>query len=118
MLRYLRGTVGYGLRYTTDSDMQLVGYTYSYWASSVEDWKSTFGCFFSLGSIVISGFSRKQTSVALSSADEVYCNVYGSSGSCVAAEATCWFIWAYVGVYCYSLRQPELCTDVSESSSS
>ena len=54
VLRYLRGTVGYGLRYTVDSDMQLVGYTDSDWEGSVEDRKSTFGCCFSLGSIVIS----------------------------------------------------------------
>ena len=37
MLRYLCGTVGYGLRYTADSDMQLVGYTDSDWAGSIED---------------------------------------------------------------------------------
>lgn len=43
VLRYLRGTVGYGLRYTADSDMQLIGYTDSDWAGSVEDWKSTPG---------------------------------------------------------------------------
>ena len=54
MLRYLRGTVGYGLCYTTDSDMQLVGYTDSDWVGSVEDWKSTSRCCFSLGSVVIS----------------------------------------------------------------
>ena len=72
VLRYLCGTVGYGLHYTMDSDMQLVGYTDPDWASSVEDRKSTSGCYFSLGSTVISWFSRKQTSVALSSMEAEY----------------------------------------------
>ena len=31
VLRYLRGIIGYGLRYSIDSDMQLVGYTDSDW---------------------------------------------------------------------------------------
>ena len=49
--------------------MHLVGYTDSDWAGSVEYRKSTSGCCFSLGSAVISWFSRKQTSVDLSSAE-------------------------------------------------
>ena len=35
--RYLHGTIGYGLRYLADSNMQLVGYTDSDWAGSVKD---------------------------------------------------------------------------------
>ena len=42
--RYLHGTVGYGLRYSADSDMQLVGYTDSDWEGSVKDRKSTSRC--------------------------------------------------------------------------
>ena len=84
VLRYLRGTVGYGLRYTADSDMQLVGYTDSGWAGSVEDRKSTSGCCFSLGSAIIYWFSRKQTSVALSSAEAEYI------AACMAAREAVW----------------------------
>ena len=68
VLRYLQGTIGYGLRYSVDSNMRLVSYSDSDWTGSVEDWKSTFGCCFSLGSGVVSWFSRKQFPVALSSA--------------------------------------------------
>ena len=64
VLRYLHGTIGYGLRYTSNSDMRLVGYSDSDWAGSVEDWKSTFGCCFSLGSAMVSWFNRKQSSIA------------------------------------------------------
>jgi hypothetical protein len=71
-LRYLKGTIDYGLRYTSDKKISLHGYVDSYWASSVVDQKSTFGCCFTLGSIVIAWFNRKQTSVALSTEDEEY----------------------------------------------
>ena len=37
VLRYLHGTIGYGLWYSADSDMQLVGYTYLDWEGSVKD---------------------------------------------------------------------------------
>ena len=72
VLRYLHGTIGYGLWYSTDSDMQLISYTDSDWAGTVKDQKSTSECCFSLGSAVISWFSRKQTSVALSSTEAEY----------------------------------------------
>jgi hypothetical protein len=66
VLRYLHGTVGYGLRYASDGEVKLQGYVDFDWAGSAVDWKSTSGCCFSLGSSMISWFSRKQTLVALS----------------------------------------------------
>eukprot|EP00253_Pinus_taeda_P007567 PITA_07567 len=53
LLRYLRGTITYGLRYTA-KDMREFGYTDADWAGNVEDRKSTFACCFSLGSASIS----------------------------------------------------------------
>ena len=58
LLRYLRGTINHGLRYTAGS-FRLHGYTDAYWASSVVDRKSTFVCCFTLGSASISWMSRK-----------------------------------------------------------
>jgi hypothetical protein len=66
VLRYIRGTINYGLRYTTYSDIQLHRFTDSDWVGSAEDRKSTSGMCFSLGSTMISWGSRKQKSVALS----------------------------------------------------
>ena len=43
VLRYLHGIVGYGLRYTSSSHLTLVSYSYSDWAESVDDRKSTSG---------------------------------------------------------------------------
>jgi hypothetical protein len=66
VLRYLRGTIGYGLRYASNIDMRLQGYVDSDWAGRAMDKKRTSGCFFSLGSAMISWCSMKQTIVALS----------------------------------------------------
>jgi hypothetical protein len=59
ILRYLRGTLNYGLRYASNSDVQLHGFTDSDWVGSADDRKSTFGVCFSLGFAVISWASRK-----------------------------------------------------------
>ena len=72
VLRYLRRTVGYGLRYTSSSDLTLVNYSYFDWDGSVDDRKSTYRCYFSLGSAMVSWFSRKQSAVALSMAKVEY----------------------------------------------
>ena len=53
LLRYLRGTITHGLRYTA-GDVRLHGYSDADWAGSVVDRKSTYGCCFSLGSASIS----------------------------------------------------------------
>jgi hypothetical protein len=82
VLRYLRGTMEYGLRYLGDGEVKLQGYTDSDWAGSATDRKSTSGCCFSLGSTMISWFSRKQTFVALSSAEAEY--MAASTASCEA----------------------------------
>jgi hypothetical protein len=72
VLRYLYGIVDYGLDYLRGDGVQLVGYTYSDWAGCVSDRKSTYGFCFGLGSAVVSWFSRKQQSVALSFIDTEY----------------------------------------------
>jgi hypothetical protein len=59
VLRYIHGTINYGLRYTASSDIQLHGLTDFDWAGSAEYRKSTSGMCFSLGSAMISWGSRK-----------------------------------------------------------
>ena len=49
LLRYLRGTINHGLRYTAES-LRLHGYTDADRVGSVVDRKSTSGSFFTLGS--------------------------------------------------------------------
>ena len=80
ILRYLNGIVDYGLKYKTDQKINLEGCVDSDWAGSAIDKKSTLGCCFSMGSGVISWFSRKQSCVALSTAEAEY--VTACSDSC------------------------------------
>ena len=58
-LRYLAGTVDYGLDYKRSGGVDLVGFTDSDWAGSVLDRKSTTSCCFRLGSAVASWFYSK-----------------------------------------------------------
>eukprot|EP00253_Pinus_taeda_P020507 PITA_20507 len=84
ILRYLQGTVDYGQDYRQGDGVRLVGYTDSDWAGCACNRKSTSGCCFGLGSAVVSWFSRKQQSVALSSAEAEYM---------AASLASCEAIW-------------------------
>ena len=79
VMRYLKGTFDYGLKYTTGSEFRLCGYTNSDWAGSVEDRKSTSGSCFSLGSGVISWLSIRHTSGSLNTTEAKY----------IAACSTC-----------------------------
>jgi hypothetical protein len=64
ILRYLRGTITYGLRYASSGGLFLHGYANVDWEGSPVDRKSTFGYCFSFGSAMISWSSRKQGSIA------------------------------------------------------
>jgi hypothetical protein len=72
ILRYVRRTIAYGLRYTSSEGVMLHGFTDSDWMGSVVDRKSTSGYCFSLGSATISWSSRKQGSIAQSTAEAEY----------------------------------------------
>lgn len=70
--RYLQGTIGYGIWYNYSSDLKLVGYSDSDWAGSADDMRSASGYAFFLGSGVFSWASKKQQTVAQSSAEAEY----------------------------------------------
>ena len=55
-VRYLKGTVDYGLKYEANQKINLEGYKVSYWAGSAIDRKSTSRCYFSMiSNITVSG---------------------------------------------------------------
>ena len=83
ILRYLKGIVDYGLKYKTDQRINLEGYVDSDWAGSAIDRKSTSPCYFSMGSGVISWFSRNKSCMAVRTDVEKY-------------VATCSDIWEVV----------------------
>eukprot|EP00253_Pinus_taeda_P022847 PITA_22847 len=72
ILKYLQGTQNYGLWYPRDTDLTLHAYTDADWAGSVDDRKSTSGGAFFMGSRLVSWFSKKQSSIALSTAEAEY----------------------------------------------
>ena len=83
ILRYLRGTIDYGIKYDVNQKIiNLEGYVDSDLAGSAINRKSTSGCCFSMGSGMISWFSRKQSCVALNTAEAEY--VAACSTSCEA----------------------------------
>jgi len=59
ILRYVKGAKSLGILYTTSECSDLVGYTDSDWAGSVDDRKSTYGYLFHMGSGEISWASKK-----------------------------------------------------------
>jgi hypothetical protein len=64
--------ITYGLRYASNSDVQLHGFTDSDWAGSANDIKSTYGMCFNMGFVMISWASRKEKSIALSTVEAEY----------------------------------------------
>jgi hypothetical protein len=69
ILRYLHGMLNYGLRYASNNDVKLHGFTNSVWAGSADDIKSTSGICFILGSSLISQDIRKQKYVSLNTTE-------------------------------------------------
>ena len=82
VLRYIQGTVDYGLLYSRSKDIRLSGFTDADWVGSLVDRKSISGYCFNIGSGMTSWCSRKQKSVALSSAKVEY--MVTSTTSCEA----------------------------------
>ena len=72
VLRYIQGTVEYGLLYTRGKDIRLRGFTDTDRAGSLVDQKSTIGYCFNIGSEMTIWCSKKQKSVALSSDEAEY----------------------------------------------
>ena len=72
ILRYLKGTVYYGLNSGENHKIKLEGYVDSNWTGSAINRKRNSGCCFSMGLGVISWFSRKQSCVALSTTEAEY----------------------------------------------
>uniref|UniRef100_A0A803NEP0 Reverse transcriptase Ty1/copia-type domain-containing protein n=1 Tax=Chenopodium quinoa TaxID=63459 RepID=A0A803NEP0_CHEQI len=68
ILRYIKGTKGYGILFKAEDDNKLKGFTDNDWARCIDDRKSTSNYMFQLlGSKSISWSSKKQATVALSS---------------------------------------------------
>jgi hypothetical protein len=72
LLRYVAGTIDYGLAYTSNAELNLVGYSDSDMAGDVDDRKSTSGILYFLDGNPVAWQSQKQRVVALSSCEAEY----------------------------------------------
>ena len=64
IVRYVKGTIDYGLRFCQVKNFTLHGYSDSDWAGCVDDMRSTLGYCFSFGSAIFSWCSKKQVVIA------------------------------------------------------
>ncbi|XP_021606554.1 uncharacterized mitochondrial protein AtMg00810-like [Manihot esculenta] len=69
VMRYIKGTIDFGVKYVCCPNFKLVGFSDSDWAGSVDDMKSTTGFCFNFGSGAINWCSRKQEIIAQSTAE-------------------------------------------------
>ncbi|WOG92347.1 hypothetical protein DCAR_0311611 [Daucus carota subsp. sativus] len=84
ILRYIKGTLNYGLFYTHSQNSKLVGYSDSDYGGDLDDGKSTSGYAFHIGSAIFSWSSKKQQTVALSTCEAEYI---------AAAACACQAMW-------------------------
>ncbi|PNY07765.1 putative copia-type polyprotein [Trifolium pratense] len=84
ILRYLKGTVNYGLFYKKSEINELVGFSDSDYAGDLDDRKSTSGYVFLLSGAAVSWSSKKQPVVTLSTTEAEFI---------AAASCVCQGIW-------------------------
>ena len=74
ILRYLKGTLDYGLKFEAQekADITIQGFADADWAEDVTTRKSTSGYIFQLGKVTVSWKAKMQSIVALSSTEAEY----------------------------------------------
>ncbi|XP_040955149.1 receptor-like protein 9DC3 [Gossypium hirsutum] len=72
ILRYVKGTLKFGVMLKSGSKLKLTGYSDSDWGGSIDDIRSTSGYLFSLGSGAFCLSSKKQQTVAQSTTEAEY----------------------------------------------
>ncbi|XP_039127020.1 secreted RxLR effector protein 161-like [Dioscorea cayenensis subsp. rotundata] len=96
IIRYVHGTTEYGIWYSKDSNSHIVGYSDAYWAGNIDDRKSTSGGCFYLGNNLVTWYSKKQSSISLSTAEAEY----------IAVESCCTqLLWMKQMLEDYGLQQ-------------
>ncbi|CAM8923229.1 unnamed protein product [Rhodiola kirilowii] len=99
IIKYVCGTIDFGIWYTKDTNPCLVGYCDADWAGNAEDRKSTSGGCFFLGNNLVSWFSKKQNSISLFTTDAEYI----AAGSCCTQ-----LLWMKQMLSEYGVEQKEM----------
>ncbi|XP_014506440.1 uncharacterized protein LOC106766206 [Vigna radiata var. radiata] len=84
LLRYLKGTIEYGIFYKKGRKIDFTAYSDSNYAGDSDDRRSTSGAVFMIGTTVVSWASNKQPVVSLSTTEAEYI---------AAAFCACQCIW-------------------------
>lgn len=72
IIKYILGTLDYGLWYPYDTTGEVVGYTDADWAGCSDDHKSTSEGYFYVGNYIVAWHSKKQNSISLSTTEAEY----------------------------------------------
>ncbi|XP_057491374.1 secreted RxLR effector protein 161-like [Actinidia eriantha] len=72
IVRYIKGTIDYGLKFCQVKNCTLQGYSNSDWVGCVDDMRSTSGYCFSFGYAIFSWCFKKQEIIAQSTAEVEY----------------------------------------------
>ncbi|XP_019229997.1 PREDICTED: uncharacterized protein LOC109210968 [Nicotiana attenuata] len=72
IIRYVKGTINFGIMFKRALEFQVHGYSDSNWAGCLDDMRSTSGYCFIFGSGAFSWCSKKQYVVAQSTAEAEY----------------------------------------------
>jgi len=82
ILRYIAGTLDYGIWYSNTNNFRLCGYTDSDYGSSLDDRRSVSANVFTLGSGAVTWSSKKQATATLSTSETEY--IAATSAACQA----------------------------------
>ena len=83
IMRYLKGTVSYGLCFSGNNGVNLVGYSDADWAGDLDTRRSTSGYVFKLGGAIVNWCSKRQATVARSSTESEYVALSAAAQECI-----------------------------------
>ncbi|XP_058215643.1 uncharacterized mitochondrial protein AtMg00810-like [Rhododendron vialii] len=72
VIKYINGTMGYGIWLSNDTNSNLAGFSDADWVGCADDRKSTSGGCSYIGNNLVAWFSKKQNSISLSTAEVEY----------------------------------------------
>ncbi|XP_040363429.1 secreted RxLR effector protein 161-like [Rosa chinensis] len=99
IIRYISGTIGCGIFYTFDTNVEIAGYSDADWGGNLKDRKSTSGGCFFIGNNLVAWHSKKQNCISLSTAEAEYV----AAGSCCTQ-----MLWMKQMLHDYGIPQGKL----------
>ncbi|KAH9689109.1 retrovirus-related pol polyprotein from transposon RE1 [Citrus sinensis] len=108
VLKYLKETQDYGLKFVKDGDLKITAFTDADWGSDLDDRKSIGAYCVYLGNNLISWSSKKQTVVTKSSAESEY------RALASAASEIAWLKSLFLEMEVYCVERPTIwCDNIS-----